>query len=41
VAEEYSVDSVTEVTGRAEEGKLTIDALPELQIESERKVNKL
>jgi len=29
------------VTGRAEEGKLTIGALPELQIKFERKVNKL
>jgi hypothetical protein len=29
------------VTGRAEEGKLTIGTLPELQTKSERKVNKL
>jgi hypothetical protein len=27
------------VTGRAEEGKLTIGALPELQIKSERMAN--
>jgi hypothetical protein len=29
------------VTGRAEEGKLTIGALPGLQIKPARKVNKL
>jgi len=29
------------VTGRAEEGKVTTGALPELQIKSERKANKL
>jgi hypothetical protein len=29
------------VTGRAEEGKLTSGALPEIQIKSERKINKL